>query len=365
MNIEFLKANNLIVFDAISGSHAYGTAIATSDVDTRGVFILPKNEILGLNYIEQVNDKKNDVVYYEIRRFLELVASNNPNILELLNTPKDCIQYKHPVFDLVLNNAEKFISKQCRNSFAGYARQQISKAEGMNKMQNWEAKRVTRKTPLDFCYVIDGYKTKSLKNVLKKNRWHQEKCGLAAINHARDTYALFHDSCDVTGNRPLGYSGIQADNSHKIRLSSIPKGEKCEFIIHYNEDGYSSHCKDYKRYETWKKERNQSRWTDVKAHGQQIDGKNMLHCRRLLDMAKEIAQGKGINVRRPNAEELLKIRRGEVSLKELIKHANQEIGEIDNLFLNSDLPESVDMDFVNELLIEIRTQFYGEYLFAH
>lgn len=386
INLDYIKNHNLIIFDAVSGSHAYGTATPSSDLDIRGVFILPKEEIFGLGYIEQVNDQKNDVVYYEVRRFLELVASNNPNILELLNTPEDCIRYKHPVFDLILKNRDKFITKLCRNSFAGYARQQINKAEGMNKMQNWEAKRVMRKTPLDFCYVIDGYKTRALKTVLREKGWKQENCGLSAINHARDTYALFYDK-----KENLGYKGIQSptykDNpgklpkglkgsvefltenldkvSHKVRLSSIPKGQKHQFIITYNEDGYSSHCKDYKRYQTWKKERNKARWTDVKAHGQQIDGKNMLHCRRLLDMAKEIAQGQGINVRRPNAKELLSIRKGEVKLRQLLNQANAEIKEIDSLFINSDLPELVDMNFVHDLLIQVRTEFYESYTTAH
>lgn len=386
INLDYIKKHNLIIFDAISGSHAYGTATPSSDLDIRGVFVLPKEEIFGLGYIEQVNDQKNDIVYYEVRRFLELVASNNPNILELLNTPEDCIRYKHPVFDLILKNSDKFITKQCRNSFAGYARQQINKAEGMNKMQNWEAKRVARKTPIDFCYVIDGYKTRSLKTVLREKGWRQENCGLSAINHARDTYALFYDK-----KQNLGYKGIQSsthqDNpgksskglegsveflteslvkeSHKVRLSSIPKGQKHEFIITYNEDGYSSHCKDYKRYQTWKKERNKSRWTDVKAHGQQIDGKNMLHCRRLLDMAKEIAQGKGINVRRPNAKELLSIRKGEIKLRQLLNQANAEIKEIDSLFINSNLPELVDMNFVHNLLIQVRTEFYESHTIAH
>ena len=110
------------------GSHAYGTAMPHSDTDIRGVFIQPINEILGFGYVEQVADKKNDIVYYEIKRFLELVQSNNPNILELLNAPEDCILHKDPVFDKILENKKKFITKVCKMSFAGYAIQQIKKA---------------------------------------------------------------------------------------------------------------------------------------------------------------------------------------------------------------------------------------------
>jgi hypothetical protein len=43
---------------------------------------------------------------------------------------------------------------------------------------------------------------------------------------------------------------------------------------------------------------------EVQGHGQRIDGKNMMHCMRLIQMSKEIGRGEGIIVRRPDAAEL-------------------------------------------------------------
>jgi hypothetical protein len=51
----------------------------------------------------------------------------------------------------------------------------------------------------------------------------------------------------------------------------------------------------------------------------------MMHCMRLIQMSKEIGRGEGIIVRRPDAAELLKIRRGEVNLDSLIAIAEQEL----------------------------------------
>ncbi len=406
INIEFIKQNGLILFEAISGSHAYGTNIATSDQDIRGVFVLPADALYGLSYIEQVSDDKNDTVYYELRRFLELVAVNNPNILELLNTPKDCILYKHPAFDLILEQSDTFITKQCKDSFAGYARKQISKAEGMNKMQNWEAKRVSRKTPLDFCYAIVNDKSRSIRSFLKKNKLDQKFCGLTKIPNSPGLYAMYYDLAAAKafsnlysekdrlkqksllkkkGQMGLGYYGIEKELdiepslvkelkngnpnniniiqvptvSHTLRCSSIPKGEKIICFISFNGNGYSTHCRDYAKYQEWKKKANRSRWTDVKKHGQQIDGKNMLHCRRLLDMAKEIAEGKGINVRRPNAKELLDIRKGKVKLRDLINKANDEIKQINTLFEKSNLADKLEEKFIHELLVKVRKEFYS------
>ena len=77
-----------------------------------------------------------------------------------------------------------------------------------------------------------------------------------------------------------------------------------------------------------------------------------------MEMAKEIAEGKGINVRRPNANELIAIRKGEVDLQTLIDNVEKEIIEIDKLFANSELPDSIDTEFINNLIVKIRKQIY-------
>jgi hypothetical protein len=118
------------------------------------------------------------------------------------------------------------------------------------------------------------------------------------------------------------------------------------------------HCKDYKSYETWLAQRNEQRWVDVESHSQKIDGKNMMHCRRLMDMAREIAEGKGIVVRRENAQELIDIRQGKIDLQTLIDHVEKEIKEVDNLYKNSTLPEKVDMKLVETILVDIRREIY-------
>jgi hypothetical protein len=342
----------------IRGSHAYGTNIETSDTDYAGVFIQSKNDILGNSYKEQINDDNNDIVIYEVRRFLELLGSNNPTVLELLNTPEDCVIYKDPVFDMVLENRDKFITKICAKSFGGYAKQQISKAKGQDKKQNWEKGRVSRKTPLDFCYIYDRTKAVPLTEFLKSRGTKQEDCGISKIPHCKDLYALYHDR---TLKREGRFKGIAFEESNELRLSSVPKELEYSFVgyVSYNKDGYSQHCRDYKSYQTWLEERNEARWVDVESHGQKIDGKNMMHCKRLMEMAKEIGEGKGIIVRRPNAQYLISIRKGEVDLQTLIDSVEEEIKEVDRIFEESVLPDKIDENFINNLIINIRKQIYN------
>jgi len=387
IDYKWLNERNLILYEVISGSIAYGTNLPSSDEDRRYVYILPIDYILSGNIVEQVNDDTNDLVGYEIGRFLELLGSNNPNVLELINTPEDCIIYKDPVFDLILNDKEIFITKICAKSFGGYAKQQISKAKGQNKKQNWEKDKVTRKEVLDFVYVIEDGKSIPWKVWNEDFNYEEKFIGVVNVPNARDIYAVYFDevanmcfSESVPENvresakylrkeseltMGFGYKGlvrsgegISPTESNQLRLSSVPKGEVPICIITYNKDSYTQHCNDYKSYQTWLEKRNESRWVDVKSHGQKIDGKNMLHCKRLMDMAKEIAKGEGIIVRRPNAKDLISIRKGEIDLETLIDSVEKEIIEVDKLFDNSELPDNINNEFINNLIVKIRKQIY-------
>ena len=377
----------------IRGSHAYGTNIETSDTDYAGVFIQSQEDIFGFNYKEQINDDTNDTVIYEIKRFLQLLTSNNPTVLELLNTPKDCIIYKDPIFDLILENRDKFITKVCAKSFGGYGKMQIQKAKGQNKKQNWEKDKVTRKDVLDFVYVLEGPKSIPWKK-WNDGRYEEKFIGVVNVPNAMNVYAVYYDADahlyfseniseetriilakqiellkarkESGQSMGFGYKGLvktdegqNVAESNALRLSSIPKGEEPICNIVYNKDGYSEHCKDFKSYEDWLANKNDARWVDVKSHGQKIDGKNMMHSRRLMDMAREIALGLGINVRRENAQELIDIRKGKIDLQTLIEQVEAEIIEIDELFANSNLPDKVDESFVNEILIKIRKNIYN------
>ena len=357
MTIQEVKDKGLMLFETISGSRAYGTHKPTSDTDYRGVYILPVENLLGFNYIEQVNDEKNDITYYEIGRFLQLLQTQNPNIIELFNMPEENIIYKHQLFDEILQYKEKFLSKVCRDSFGGYAVAQIKKARGLNKkIVNPVDKE--RKSILDFCYVIVGYKTVPLKDFLDNSGYQQKYCGLVNLDHARDTYALFYD--DTIG-RILGYRGIanENDTSNEVRLSSVEKGQEPIATMIYNKDGYTKYCKDYKEYWDWVEKRNDDRYQTNQEHGKGYDSKNMMHCIRLTRMAIEIVEQKKVIVRRPDAEELLRIRNGEAEYEDLLNEAERSIKLLDELYANSDLPDKIDPKFVNNILINFRKKYYN------
>ncbi len=349
--IQDLKDQGLIIFEAISGSRAYGTDLPTSDTDIKGVFVLPEDVFLGLDYIPQISDERNDTVYYELGRFVELLAQNNPNIMELLASPASCVLHKDPLFDVFQSSL--FLSKKCRDSFAGYAAKQIKKARGLNKkIHNPVDKK--RKSILDFCYVIEGQGDIPLSRWLEKNKLSQSQCGLVNIAHMKGVYALFLDK-----ENQYNFQGIRRkEDANEVALSSIPKEIEKSAVLYFNKEGYSTYCKRYKEYWDWVDLRNESRYENTISHGKNYDAKNMMHTFRLLDMALDIATKKAVVVRRPNREFLLKIRKGEFEYEELLVQAEEKLDLVREAFKQSDLPETPDVELLNSLLVKVRKAWY-------
>jgi hypothetical protein len=354
MTHDNLQTRGLILLEAISGSRAYGLSTPTSDTDIRGIFFLPEAEFFGLGYTEQVNNPSNDIIFYELKRIFELLAKNNPNILELTAMPEDCIRQKHPLVDRM--RPEIFLSRLCKDTFVGFARAQVAKARGLNKkIVNPMDKE--KKTLLDFCYVPHGQGSLPVKDWLAQQGAQQEQVGLVNIPHMPHTYALF---LDPTGR--LGYSGIirKGAESNSVALSSIPKEENPITFLSFNKDGYTLYCKDYKAYWEWVEKRNEARYNANLANEKNYDAKNMMHTFRLLAMAEEIARTGQLNVRRPDREALLDIRNGKWEYDHLVSLAEEKVARIDELFDQSDLPNEPNLDEINQMLVEFRQILYRQ-----
>lgn len=396
LTIEELRKNGWIAYEYIRGSHAYGTAIETSDKDIGGVYICPKEMLEGLRsgYIEQVADEKNDTVFYELGRWVELLFKSNPTALESLFIPEDCIIGEiHPAVKYIIDHRDIFITKDSLNPILGYAHSQILKHKGLHKKINIPED-FKRQDILDFCYTFKNQGSQPIKDFLKENNLDQKYIGLVNIPNMKDTYGVYYDFAAYfkfenvdwvhdwyTNSSPykifipsvakqqtiqyridhkdfFHYSGIvhpdEITKSNEVRLSSIPKGEKPICFMTYNKDAYTCHCRDYKEWEDWKKHRNPVRYENNKGH--QFDSKNMCHSIRLMEMGVELAEGKGFNVRRTgdDVKHLLAIRNHEMPYEEIMAEAETLKAKFDEAVKTTKLPESLSHDEVNALLIGAR-----------
>lgn len=378
--LDFLRENNLIILECIVGSQAYGTALPTSDIDKKFVYIDPLNDLLSNTNTEQLNINK-DFVGYEVGRFCELLSTCNPNMLDLLDVPDDCIIIKTELFDeFFTNNAAKFLSKTIEQSFGRYAYSQIAKAHGANKkvMQPMDKH---RKGLLDFCWISEGQGSVSLRDYLAlKGLTLPSMVGVAAIDHMKNCYNLFsnqeyisgyldwvntHGKEDFPPETPFHahreYKGVTDKNDVQIVLSSIKKGAKPLCTFYCNIEGFQKYCKDYREYWDWVENRNEERYKTNIEVGKGYDTKNMAHCHRLLNMCLEILETGKIRVRRTEEERkvLLQIRAGDMEFEDLISEAEKKIERVTELAALSTLPLEVDTKFIEDILFKIRNKAYN------
>lgn len=146
---------NQIVLEGVTGSTAYGLATKNSDVDVKGVYLLPTKEVLsiGFNLQKTTKDHVNpDWVYHEVGKFMQLVISGNPTVTELLYL-ESYTELNH-IGVMLLENRDAFLSTRAvMDAYRGYALSQ--------------AKRLNNRTEQG----LDGYDS-ALKNRFAKHTRH-------------------------------------------------------------------------------------------------------------------------------------------------------------------------------------------------
>ena len=116
-NFEIIRNDGRLLYEYIRGSHLYGLNNEFSDVDTSGVYICTKEELFGcFGYKPQVSDSRHDNTWFEIGELVRLLLKSNPTVMESLFVPEDkIIGQVHPLMQMLIDNREQFISRQCFN----------------------------------------------------------------------------------------------------------------------------------------------------------------------------------------------------------------------------------------------------------
>ena len=399
-NFKTVRDDGRLLYEYIRGSHLYGLNNEDSDVDTSGVFILKKEVLLGLgmDFQELIADSRNDTTWYEIGKFMSMLTTSNPSVIESLFVPEDKVLTKpHPALEPLFANRNEFITKQCFKPFVSYAIEQIRKARGLNKkIVNPVHERLT---PFDFAYTFYKQGSTKIKNWLENRGLDKDFCGLVHIPNMHDTYGVYYDwgahferdgintFLDIEEKNPmmdsfvcgfydidnpdkanewfeknkevLHYRGMCLEKATDMRCSSVAKGEKPIVYMVYNESGFKDHCRKFKEYKDWEKNRNPKRYESNL--DKNYDSKNMMHCMRLIHMGYEIATGQGIILDRNVAgdrELLMNIRNHKYEYDELIAIADADKIKLAKAIEESTIKEKVDIDTVENVLLEIRKKAY-------
>jgi len=148
------------IYEVIMGSVAYGVSSDTSDMDVYGICIPPKEDvfphlkgyIIGFdeeNRFEQFQQhhildkdaiggkgRTYDFSIYNIVKFFKLAMENNPNIIDSLFVPRECVLSSTQVGELIRENRKLFLHKGLWPKFKGYAYSQLHKMKNQTKEGN-------------------------------------------------------------------------------------------------------------------------------------------------------------------------------------------------------------------------------------
>lgn len=396
MNIEQLKNEGLIFYETIVGSHAYNTCNLKSDIDIKGFYWVDPSEYLSLNppvYQEdgQISDDNNDTTYYSLHKAFSLLKNANPNAIELLWMPEDCIQISNDaIMPILFENRKLFITKQAYYSHTKYAVDQIKKATGKNKkVHNPQPVEIPKKE--DFCWIIpfdrDILKCPhrmpcrpiSLKEIrcndhrkttnwdlaeLRPNGTHDFTSGMdlsdfhiSSVEHSHNVYRLYYYAEKAKGV-------FRGDDM--LVCESIPKDEehKCVGLLIYNQDEYNKSVKEWHSYWDWVKHRNSDRWKSQENKDMDYDCKNMQHCVRLIYSGMNIlTDGEPIVRCEGELLSLLKdIRNEKFTYEELMAKLAILEKDMEKALELCNLPEQSDFNKVDKLyrhLMEVGSKVYN------
>lgn len=147
----------------LTGSVAYGCSSDTSDNDCYG-FVIPKKEDLFTHLrgdipgfgkqkqsfnqwqehgiIDKDSGKEYDFQIFSITKYFQLCMDNNPNCIDSLFVPENCVIHSTQIGNLMRENRKIFLHKGSWPKFKGYAFSQIKKMktktpeEGSNRYED-------------------------------------------------------------------------------------------------------------------------------------------------------------------------------------------------------------------------------------
>lgn len=291
------------------GSHAYGTNVPTSDTDYKGVAVPPKEFLLGYAFnFEQKEElvskgHPDDKVIFDIRKFIGLAADCNPNIIEVLHTHSSDVVSITKSGERLLASRDLFLSKKAKHTFSGYAHAQLKR---IKTHRSWLLNPPTSKP-------------------------------------ARSDYGLPDEGNKVISGSVMGAFDELSTQGYTFGAEVMMGIQK--------EKQYATALQHWKQFHNWQESRNKDRAELEAKYG--FDTKHGMHLIRLMRMCNEILEGKGVLVKRPDADELREIRFGAWSYDKLLEEARVLEERADALYKTSTLPHGPQVHKLNDLCIEI------------
>lgn len=340
-----LPADFKLIVSFLGGSHLYGTNTPLSDEDLRGVFIPPKEYILGFDKrVEQFEDKQEDSSYYELRKFFHLACNNNPNIIEFLFVPENKWITSSPIWKEIISNRHYFLSTKTKHTFLGYAHSQFGR---IKRHRNWllhppkalpkrsdfglpDDRSIVHKEQLNAFNKLLSLYLEEIKDYHPLREQIEEMLLQYDFTALLQTCKSFDADCVKT---------IMPDISDNL-IRSVER-----------ENAYRIAKREWDAYQNWKKNRNPERAKLEEKYG--YDTKHGSHLYRLITEGEELLTTGHITFPRPDAEYLLEIENGILPYDEMYSMIEGYELKFQELYETSPLPKTPNRGELDKLCIAI------------
>ena len=299
-----------VIFETVHGSRAYGLASESSDTDLRGVFVPPALAFTGYIETPEQIEPSRERVLFDVRKFFRLAAASNPTVLEILFTDVSDHVTVSVEGEMLLAHRRGFLSRLAGDSFGRYGLAQLQR---IRTHRRWLLSPPERKPERsDF-------------GLPKRTVVPRDQQGAAE--------AMLADGRLAESDLPAHFLDVLA-----------------------RERRYRARLREWQQYQEWTRKRNPVRADLERRFG--YDTKHAMHLIRLLRMAGEILSQGEVLVRRPDADELLSIRRGALSFDALLHQADALGAQLERLAESSPLPARPDEGRLNALCADVVVQVH-------
>ena len=310
-----LKIMNIIC-KTVYGSKLYEMNGPASDDDFRGVY-LPDKSACYLGKIKDTVDGQGDEQTFSLQRFLRLAAEGQSIALEMLWTPPEKTLINSSVWEELVENRHRFLSKKMK-SFMGFAKSQSVKY---------------------------GYRADRFNDVIRLKKF-------------------FENWVTTTSAPILGYDPLDARLS--VLWDILPEGvnfQKSTNQFNRSKDNrvylicgreLQAHCSVAHVLQFLNLLRDEYGERVKKAAEQKIDFKSLSHALRVSYQARQLVIERNLTFPAKEVDFLRKIKFAELDLIKdgLDKKLEDLINETDKLIINSDLPDEVDWEWCEEFILK-------------
>lgn len=124
-----------VLFITVSGAHLYGFPSEDSDIDLRGCYRLPLEDIIGLQWPQEtrqikelLDGRETELVGHDIGKYLRLLCKHNGYVLEQIFSP--LVVLGHDFLDRLRPLARRCITRGCYRHYRGFLQKQLKMLVG-------------------------------------------------------------------------------------------------------------------------------------------------------------------------------------------------------------------------------------------